>query len=92
MPLVPHERFYALLYRNLIALYKVGIAKWRAGEDLGTGSRAGGSLDAKAVVGGIVWHVACLIGGSPLSGSFLGRVSRDITRSNRLGVSNNEAT
>jgi hypothetical protein len=26
-PLVPHERFYALLYRNLIALYKVGHGK-----------------------------------------------------------------
>jgi hypothetical protein len=26
-PLVRHERFYALLYRNLIALYKVSLAK-----------------------------------------------------------------
>jgi hypothetical protein len=47
----------------------------------------------RAVRGGFVWHVACLIRNRPLSDNFMRLMSQQHTiGSDTLGVSNNEAT
>jgi hypothetical protein len=89
---VRQERFYALLYRNLMALYKVSHG-WMA-RQLQPAERHSTSFGAGsgAVCGGTDWHVACVNSTVHCVIAVLRRLVLETTRSSALGVSNNEVT